>query len=81
MKFGVRGVGQSPKVSLSLDKVVLQGAAEAAVLHCDHLVALYEGRLVDQALVNVEGGQVVDDDGASEFLRSIHSRDSGTGRE
>ena len=47
-------------------QVGLQRAAEAAVLHGDHLVALHQSRLVDQALVDVEGGHVVDDDGAPE---------------
>ena len=47
-------------------KVGLEGAAEAAVLHGNHLVTLDQGGLVDQALVDVEGGHVIDDDGALE---------------
>ena len=47
-------------------QVGLQRAAETPVLHGDHLVALHQGRLVDQALVDVECGHVVHDDGAPE---------------
>ena len=33
-----------------------------------HLIALHQSRLIDQTLVDVEGGHVVDDDGALEVL-------------
>ena len=47
----------------------LQSAADAAVLHPDHgLVGLDQRRVVDQTLVDVELGHVVDDDGALEVL-------------
>ena len=47
----------------------LQSAADAAVLHPDHgLVRLYQRRVVDQTLVDVELGHVVHDDGALEVL-------------
>ena len=51
-----------------IHKVALQGAAKAAILHCYHLVSLHQGRLINQALVNVEGGHVVDDDRTPEVL-------------
>ena len=51
-----------------VDKVALESAAEAAVLHRNHLVALHESRLVNQTLVNVEGGHVVDNDSTPEVL-------------
>ena len=68
-------------------QVGLKRAAEAAVLHGNHLgniflhlnifvscankihlIALHQSRLIDQTLVDVEGGHVVDDDGAPEVL-------------
>ena len=59
-----------------VDKVALESAAEAAVLHRNHLVALHESRLVNQTLVNVQGGHVVHDDGALEaFLGMLGLQD------
>ena len=49
-------------------QVGLEGAAETAVLHGNNLIALYEGGLVDETLVDVEGGHVVHDDGALKVL-------------
>ena len=52
-----------------LHQVGLEGAADAAILHPDHgLVTLDQGGLVNQTLVNVELGHVVDNDGTLEIL-------------
>ena len=52
-----------------LHQIGLEGAADATVLHPNHrLLALDQVGVVDEALVDVEGGHVVDDDGALEVL-------------
>ena len=52
----------------------LQSAADAAILHPYHgLVRLYQRRVVDQTLVDVELGHVVDNDGGLEILHTVLS--------
>ena len=55
-----------------LYKIVLQSAANTSVLHPNHgLVTLDQGGVVDQALVNVELGHVVDNHGSLEVFFSV----------
>ena len=57
-----------------LHQVGLQGAADAAVLHPNHrLVALDQGGLINEALVDVELCHVVDNDGTFEVLLLMFS--------
>ena len=50
-------------------QVRLEAAADAAVLHPNHrLVALDQGGLINEALVDIELGHVIDNDGTFEVL-------------
>ena len=52
-------------------QVATKGAADAAVLHRDHLVALKHGRGVDQRLVDVQFCHIIDDHCTLEGIVSI----------
>ena len=52
-----------------LYKIVLQSAANTSILHPNHiLVTLDQGGLINQTLVNVKLGHVIDDDSSPEGL-------------
>ena len=62
-------LGQSDDL---LYKIVLQSAANTSVLHPNHgLVTLDQRGVVNQALVNVELGHVVDNHGSLEVFFSV----------